>query len=79
VVALFAPRTPGKHTSAYVAPKPPVQAPTRRHVHPAPIDGEDTALVRPYLVAFEAQREREQRHLRRTLLIMASLEMAIAL
>jgi hypothetical protein len=44
-----------------------------------PIRCDDLPLVRPYLVAVEQQRERERERIRRTLLITASLETAVAL
>ncbi|WP_405418221.1 hypothetical protein [Streptomyces microflavus] len=34
--------------------------------------GEDSALVRPYLVAYERQEERARQHLRRLSLVMAA-------
>lgn len=60
---------PGRHRSpeTYTA-APPVDAPTVRLPRVPVLRGEDTALVRPYLVAYELrERARQQRARRRAL------------
>lgn len=72
VVEAFGPRPRGRHRGERVAAVPPPPAPPAPPARPSlprspyglasPLNGEDSALVRPYLVAFEErQRQRERR------------------
>ncbi len=56
-------RAPGRHTAAYLtAAPPPPPRPLPAHVRDRarPLVGEDVALVRPYLTAYEARRDRDR-------------------
>ncbi|MFE7273884.1 hypothetical protein [Streptomyces sp. NPDC057623] len=75
VLEVFGPHPRGRHRAdrpAAVPPllTPPAPAPPVRPSSPrspygleSPLDGEETALVRPYLVAFEERRRRRERRL----------------
>ncbi|KUN98042.1 hypothetical protein AQJ67_28720 [Streptomyces caeruleatus] len=73
VMEVFGPRPRGRHRAERAATVPQLLAPPTRPAHrstsprspyglESPLKGEETALVRPYLVAFEErQRQRERR------------------
>ncbi|MFE6619535.1 hypothetical protein [Streptomyces sp. NPDC057740] len=75
VLEVFGPHPRCRHRADRLAtvpplPAPPVPAPPARPSSPrspyglaSPLDGEETALVRPYLVAFEERRRRRERRL----------------
>ncbi|MFI1731724.1 hypothetical protein ACH40E_21435 [Streptomyces acidicola] len=72
VVEVFCPNPRGRHRAERAATVSPLLAPPEPQARPSsprspyglesPLNGEDAALVRPYLVAFEErQRQRERR------------------
>jgi hypothetical protein len=76
----FAPRPRGRHRADRPATVPPLLTPpappARRPSSPrspyglaSPLNGEDAALVRPYLVAFEERRRERER---RTVLVLGT-------
>ncbi|WP_432110766.1 hypothetical protein [Streptomyces sp. YPW6] len=64
--ALLGHTRPGRHSAAYLSPTPP--RPTSRPSH-----AEQIALVRPYLIAHERDRERRLQRERRTAATLATL------
>lgn len=69
---------PGRGRHRHVAappgrrpPVPPVEAPTARRLGASPLQGEDNALVRPYLVAHERKEEARRQRVRRRALRFA--------
>lgn len=75
IARLFFPSA-GKHRAEAVPtaePSPvPCPLPTPPLPHAEPLRGEDVALVRPYLAAFERQAERRRQRERRTALVLAT-------
>ncbi|MER5182629.1 hypothetical protein ABT009_30480 [Streptomyces sp. NPDC002896] len=78
VMGAFGPRPCGRHR-ADRTPAPPLLAPPARPSSPrsgygleGPLNGEETALVRPYLVAHEQRQERARQHQRRLALVLAA-------
>ncbi|WP_156723131.1 hypothetical protein [Streptomyces apocyni] len=79
----FGLRGHGRHRTrpaALPAPSRPAPAAPRQHAARArspygldtPLNGEDTALVRPYLAAYEERQERARRRRRRLALVLAA-------
>lgn len=81
--ALLGHTRPGRHSAAYLSPTPPRPAsrpshnerPLPPHVveRSRPLDAEQVALVRPYLIAHERDRERRLQKERRTAAALATL------
>lgn len=81
--ALLGHAQPGRHSAAYLAHTPPRPAPRLSpdesplppHVAERfrPLDAEQVALVRPYLIAYEQERERRLQKERRTAATLATL------
>jgi len=72
IARLFFPSDGRYRAEAVPAPPVPRPLPTPLLPHAGPLRGEDVAIVRPYLIAFERQREAQRGRERRTALVLAT-------